>query len=412
MSDPIINSQVQSPLVRTLVSVPSKSTSFTHGIADNVPPFSREKIEFESRNSDTETVHKFRIPENGFLARMYLKVIIDKDDNGSGTANVNKWLASSFVQEVTLQSHNKILQRIYPEQQTMELQRRDVACKEAYNTGMTGYISSTEGKPNTNTPSVATLAAEEVFTCLIPLMWSSMEGPFTNYQTKFVEDLEVWVTRYSNAQINPLVTTGAVDSIKLKLVCLYHTFHDNVENAIRNKNYKKGVPASILQSDIVEETDVGTLGTSMNVKLRSNHLIYAIYVRAESGGKTNSDPSGNVAGNQLVPIEASFKGSGRTLWTTDGVEASFDTSPYPLATTPLCVRGQYDAFTDSMFCIDFSMNGDAVINTGSVALQSIADPTLSLTFATAPTRCKVYVVYRNLVRIDSDTGVLTRTMDV
>ena len=42
--DIVINSNVQSPLVRTLSATQGKSASFTHHIKDNVPPVSFTKI--------------------------------------------------------------------------------------------------------------------------------------------------------------------------------------------------------------------------------------------------------------------------------------------------------------------------------------------------------------------------------
>lgn len=82
--DPVINSLVQSPLVRSLSTVPSKSSSFVHGMRDNIPPFSFKKIEVSPDNRTNMPVanswngqqgsHTFNIPQFGTLNRAYLKI--------------------------------------------------------------------------------------------------------------------------------------------------------------------------------------------------------------------------------------------------------------------------------------------------------------------------------------------------
>lgn len=82
--DPVINSLVQSPLVRSLSTVPSKSSSFVHGLRDNIPPFSFKKVEVapdvrsyeksaHSWNGQRGS-HTFSIPQYGTLNRAYLKI--------------------------------------------------------------------------------------------------------------------------------------------------------------------------------------------------------------------------------------------------------------------------------------------------------------------------------------------------
>ncbi|MGZ8545894.1 MAG: hypothetical protein ACXWVU_00740, partial [Sulfuricurvum sp.] len=68
--DVTINSQIQSPLVRTLARTKGKSQSFTHNIADNVPPCSFTKIQIGAQNA-TETQfgrsYKLKSPQYGYL---------------------------------------------------------------------------------------------------------------------------------------------------------------------------------------------------------------------------------------------------------------------------------------------------------------------------------------------------------
>jgi hypothetical protein len=74
--DIVINSNVQSPLVRTLSATQGKSASFTHHIKDNVPPVSFSKIALTPDGGASGTYgrnYKFKIPQYGYLRSFILK---------------------------------------------------------------------------------------------------------------------------------------------------------------------------------------------------------------------------------------------------------------------------------------------------------------------------------------------------
>ena len=74
--DVVINSQIQSPLVRTLARTKGKSQSFTHNIADNVAPCSFSKIQLSSQNQGESQYgrnYKIKIPQYGYLRDIILK---------------------------------------------------------------------------------------------------------------------------------------------------------------------------------------------------------------------------------------------------------------------------------------------------------------------------------------------------
>ena len=74
--DVVINSQIQSPLVRTLARTKGKSQSFTHNIADNVAPCSFTKIQLTSQNQGETQFgrnYKLKIPQYGYLRDVILK---------------------------------------------------------------------------------------------------------------------------------------------------------------------------------------------------------------------------------------------------------------------------------------------------------------------------------------------------
>lgn len=85
--DIVINSNVQSPLVRTLSATQGKSASFTHHIKDNVPPVSFTKIVLTPDGGATGTYnrnYKFKIPQYGYLRNFILK--FSASENGIGTS--------------------------------------------------------------------------------------------------------------------------------------------------------------------------------------------------------------------------------------------------------------------------------------------------------------------------------------
>lgn len=74
--DVVINSQIQSPLVRTLARTKGKSQSFTHNIADNVAPCSFSKIQLSAQNQGESQYgrnYKIKIPQYGYLRDVILK---------------------------------------------------------------------------------------------------------------------------------------------------------------------------------------------------------------------------------------------------------------------------------------------------------------------------------------------------
>jgi hypothetical protein len=93
--DPVLNSLVQSPLVRTLASVPSKTSSYVHGISDNVPPFSRDKVILRPYSkpalvggtNNQNGTFRFKLPQLGYVDHLYLKIKMKNFDYNQVTHN-------------------------------------------------------------------------------------------------------------------------------------------------------------------------------------------------------------------------------------------------------------------------------------------------------------------------------------
>jgi len=79
------------------------------------------------------------------------------------------------------------------------------------------------------------------------------------------------------------------------------------------------------------------------------------------------------------------------------------------------------SFGDNMAILRFGFQTSDEFYSGGVALQTISNPTIEITphtnassegWVDREVEFDVYVKHANLVRIDSDTGAVTRTLDV
>ena len=163
--------------------------------------------------------------------------------------------------------------------------------------------------------------------------------------------------------------------------------------------------------------------------------------------------------NRRTTFDVTFSGSGKTIWSGTNLElmgpdsADYDLSErrphagmsshcgtltssgvYPMTQvqaattlTPVNVLlptqgGVSYGFGDNMCTLRFGMQSTDEFYSGGVALQTISNPTITISRhgssgsdanpSFAQLSFQVYVKYSNLVRIDSDTGAVTRTLDV
>lgn len=119
--DVVINSLVQSPLVRTMETVASKANSFTHHIPDNCPPHSEAKITVSAREADPttrtqllgNTVMTYDIPAYGYLRRAVVKVTFQVTEFGGYATLYNKFGLYSLIDRIELKSRNRPIQKVY-----------------------------------------------------------------------------------------------------------------------------------------------------------------------------------------------------------------------------------------------------------------------------------------------------------
>jgi len=633
--DPVLNSLVQSPFVRTVSTVPTKATSFVHGLRDNVPPFSYQKVVVKPWNAISDTTqeqnHRFRIPQYGNLNRAYLRIAmknvepvaadtkLTEADYGStgvslGTYNEpdlfdpaqknpitsetafdnlrskirlpwthntqlssvptkrsvlgggggialnlpnirdpsraglapsqlddssfaashstvdprdlqgnssNAWNVVNILDKIQLMTNEKVIETLYGETIPSEVAKMPEQLRDFYIKGMIGYA---RGDPLTGAhlskpryelawdPSachrdmygrLSTAATSDVnengtlhylsgeqrvmnqmqhADFIVPVTLSSLKTLSKNYQTRFVEDLELDVkTKEIGRGFNLIGNTGSESRFhEVELVLIYHNWHDNIENSIRNSNFKRGIPASIYSSNWVLAAKSAKFLSGMetlSIPILSRNLVTEILIVGrqlsigDMGGvsalkKLKSDYTTSLRGS--FSYDMSFVGSGRTIWSAHNSEMTGpDAADYDLTERRLnggdCGYGGYNrskytniqaqgqflgmnssktggdrdlwnnggqvtqcgveyGFGDNMASLRFGFQTSDEYYTGGVALQTISDPTISITptytgdalhdWGAQEVEFNIYVKHANMIRIDSDTGAITRTLDV
>jgi len=474
-----VNAAVQSPLVRTLNNIPAKANNFTHGIADNVPPVSFDRLETKQYQGPTWSaynplvggeVSRFRIAELGYLNRMYLRVRVacTLHDALSLTGGTLTPIArgTSLIDEVTITTHNKQIERLYGDTILSWASRQPdfpvlarglkgffVGCSTSPSAAGTAANVPCEPVPDDLLPNSAaesfvphavnldatnTHAAIEYY---IPLPFSAMVTPAQNFQTRFVEDLEVHV-RWSNAGRNITDETADFAIGDVTLVSTYHNFHNNIENSIRNTNYQRGTPASQLGTDWIRNSSYTPIpqGTSgLTVELKSNNLAKGVllvfslkdgYYESVGGKPPTFDGPTATASSTFTPprleFGLEFRGSGRTLWKTTMLENRLmDSKRYYLNTMnpeggtdcPYMeiMRDEWGDQAVGLVYLPFGFSANPQIQSGAVALQTLSNPEIIVTKGPAvgpAVYVTSYVQMHDMWRIDSDTGVVVRTLDV
>jgi hypothetical protein len=450
--DLTVNSQVQSPLVRTLSTIPSKASSFTYNIADNIPPISFTRVEV-SASSGTKfgDSFQFRVPQYGYLQECYLKI----SHNVKFTIRVPSFanytyrqemalLPASVAKTIRLSTHNKPIQMLHGKEIVSRVLRMKKDERLSWLTAMRG-VDTTNWHDHAHYNAVD----EDYPTChFLPLPFASTVAPHVNYSTRFVEDLDIIVesqpltvdnfwgkgagSTHGTANTHCVV---ASTNESIKLVCIFRNFHDVTEAAIRNVNYQKGVPASVLQYDTHVENAVNwTLGSAqtVTVPIHSNNYCYGFTIQLNKALPTDSDTGGTLDfGDTFIhPSSVQLWGSGQKLWETTLFELSCPIKrDFNLSTRAEHEQGYhigdhyvagpgpiYANLVKSNFAyLRLGLQHNELINSGGIALQTINTPELRFIWTT-PTdfagTIQIYTHHHNMIRIDPDNGVITRSLDV
>lgn len=275
--DIAIQSQIQSPLVRTLQSIPTNSSNYVHGIPDNTPPFSKNKVKIspdrgEIMENNLDSEFTFKIPQGGHLSKMWL---LYRMRGHSSTLNKtafqdldNPFNFSQSIEWVELRTHNSRIERLYPSSivfQNASLVSSGTATRNLLH-GLAGYygIDTTRvvyAEPRLtdplkeNTPNEGSQVQLSHTDYAIPLPFSFCSYLKDNLQTRMMEDLKIVVKMKRHPSQHLLLdikTAGEPvekDQHVMNLNVEFINFHENVEEVIRNENFKPNIPAALLTND-------------------------------------------------------------------------------------------------------------------------------------------------------------------
>lgn len=435
-------------------------------------------------------------------------------------ANLSKHLGALFPETITLTTHNRPIQTIYPMESLARIYRMPWDVKKRYLAMIRPHITASPGSTTQERTVADAYGTNLSWTCYFPCFFAFFEDTSMNLDTRFVENLEVdvkirqradiydqqdhagrGITGHTNNNDNydligqddamslPFNSTVLRDNddedevigttFTLEAIAYYHNFHDTTSQAIRDANYKPNVPANLLTYNTYAENPVflsaNTVmaGGSVNVNLSCNNLAFGITVMV----RRRLNPSNYQTYQrwndltQTLPIkQITLTGSGQQLYKASGAEALLvDSWDHPLSsmksgcgitnTSGLYADNHQSFYVQSKdksetffaYYIPFGFSQDMTYNSGSLALQTINNPVLTIEthalegwvlqdenmaqylqpFCNRPTQFQEraqevnqivpadnefeIVVYENfwqMTRIDSNTGSITKSLDL
>jgi len=454
-------------------------------------------------------------------------------------ANLSRYLGALMVQRITLSTHNRILQTIYPVETLARIHRMPTDQKKRYlslirphiNTGPSSIAQGDTQTPGytggINTTGVSWMRTAEAaygtyrtWTCYFPCFFSFFEEPGNNLDTRFIENLTVDVlvqpmqniydpcdlglradqlgttynfgdttqddravlTTYTGFHSQEFRQRVAIinEALTVSGLAYYHNFHDTTSQSIRDHNFRPDVPGNILGYNTYAEPPVPCpasavcQGASININLSCTNLtteiVFCVRRRQKDVAahpQLASFPFENCM--TTLPIASvALSASGQLLYYGTGVECmladqwdfslnhaksgdatSNDSSLY--ADSHESYYAQSKPTCDGFFAyrIPFSFSTDRTYNSGCLALQTLNNPVLSIqllplhgwvinddnlafrmgsllnlsenlnqrecdtqTIFDNDFQVEIYANYFQLVRIDSNTGAISKSIDL
>lgn len=280
---------------------------------------------------------------------------------------------------------------------------------------------------------------------MVPLNFSVFSNLSKNLQTRFVEEMEIQINTknfgsgYNEWTNNINSSDSAYYDMELHVV--YRNWHDNIENSIRQANYKPSIPASIYgsnwyaESSKIVDADIPTL----SIPLTCRNLTTQICIVVKSSSTSNVLPYSEYQWQKNIynnHFKYELKGSGKTLWKSDNIDNNgpdallfeldgkvnhtYASDAYEDYSQVRCVAPKVTqtsvqpSFCKNLSVINFGLQSHDSFYTGGIALQTISNPTIDIQLPLVHPSLifTVYCRYANIINIDSDTGVITRTLDV
>ena len=220
--DIVINAAVQSPLFRNLAHIPSDRLAFSHHISSNAPPLSKTKItvEPETAHNSLDADYKFRIPQFGYLNKVIIK--LEYDIYPVTRFQVTPLLPMyHLINEISLRSHHRPIQTVFG---------KEILLKHCYWSDTQDGVAKIAGTLNIPPEGTDTADLREMFktnangtdslwnpydtaswttnkrriTFFVEVPFASTSAPHVNFDTRFVEHLDVYVRLNSASANKPL----------------------------------------------------------------------------------------------------------------------------------------------------------------------------------------------------------------
>jgi len=446
--DLTIQSLVQSPYMRAMAVVPTKSEELVHGIHDHLPPLVKTQVKVQPvRNAGISGRWVFNIPRRGLWhsANLVVRPKQTSKTLKSGTIDARqKTVASTFVEAVEnieLFSKQRFIERLIPEAIVSEMLGKAAKLDQWYQYSYADVDPDTNSTQNSDVPW-PDIASESLIGGLdsqatnndrcrphyiIPLPLSCFTSIKKNFQTLFVESLSLVVQTKDFGYFD-------ISGYDMELHCEYHSFHPNVETVIRNANYKQGIPATLPWHDWIQfDQRLNPTETKfVEYALDSDALISKILVVPQWRHKTANVKTMKLTQDIYIVIrslsEVLFEG------TAASIRTRFDLTMDETDAT----QSEESSVLDNAYLfyipILFGLRRDHERFTGGLALSSITNPRIQIypneyVYRTGDNTGKLTYKFpakpndyddfdfkilgkrHFFLRIDSDTGVITRSIE-
>jgi hypothetical protein len=269
---------------------------------------------------------------------------------------------------------------------------------------------------------------------------------FTGAANVYPESFKVYSNYSPRNYVLWLRTFDQVPSnyVRVQALTFFHNFHDATAQAIRDSNFKPETPANLLQYNTYTETDRLLTATELqktrtiHIPITTNNLVFGttVMVRRRSLG-TSAGKRDHYF--QTLPLKnLVLTASGQQIYQSELDENVLtDCWDFDLATgkvgrkynNAVSIQSRVDPLTGDTFYfyyIPYSFSSDMTYNSGSIAFQTLNNPILSLTVDVGDGASKpfdlipqdnewtiqVFHNYFNMLRIDSNTGAITRSLDL
>lgn len=368
-------------------------------------------------------------------------------------SNLSQLLGAIIPSVVTLSTHNRPIQTIYPLESLARIFNMPGDKKNKYLSMIRPHLTASPSQCNTVRSQADAYGTDRMWTCYLPLFLSFFEEPSMNLDTRFVENLELDVTIRADTDIywsadlgdqaanlpvlgvasTPTLfqdavtscsglTDGPYNSVTFRRMCRvvdtvldvncivsYYNFHDTTSQSIRDANYKPNIPANLLTYNTYFESPVSLSaatilgGGSVTINLSCNNLVFEMIVMVRRKAHLNAQKHELSAFQdfaQTLPIkDITLQGSGQQLYTATGVEcllvdqidsglSTFKNGGYGTNSSSLYADNMASSHVTNKtpsnhffaYHLKFGMTTDYRYNSGAMALQSINNPTITINF--------------------------------